>query len=263
MCACAHSMGIMNPRPWGGGGAGRPHSRLYRVCGSPSRYSHPALCLFDIHSGAQKEMAIWGGCCSGSRVTQRWRGCQPKIVKYASLPLTRGHKKQPYLSLEEAQKVVLEGRQRLGSGPGVGCQPPGTSETKRGHGEPVCPGRGSLRLWDLRLADDPIPSFPASAYSLGTPVQPRDRRGSCVGPGVPLPAPASVQAAATQPGWRGRSCAGAAQQVPRLPPPRRGERGRAGAGGGGRLGEPRARPAPQAGCELAASGSARSPWRTS
>lgn len=180
MCACAHSMGIMNPRPWGGGGAGRPHSRLYRVCGSPSRYSHPALCLFDIHSGAQKEMAIWGGCCSGSRVTQRWRGCQPKIVKYASLPLTRGHKKQPYLSLEEAQKVVLEGRQRLGSGPGVGCQPPGTSETKRGHGEPVCPGRGSLRLWDLRLADDPIPSFPASADSLGTPVQPRDCRGSCV-----------------------------------------------------------------------------------
>lgn len=180
------------------------------------------------------------------------------------MPLPGGHKKQLYLSLEEAQEVVLEGRQRLGSGPGVGCQPPGTSETKRGHGEPVCPGRGPLRLWDLRLADELIPSLPASADSLETPVpQPRDRRGSCVRPGVPLPAPASVQAAATQPGWRGRSCAGAAQQVPRLPPPRRGERGRAGAGGGGRLGEPRARPAPQAGCELAASGSARSPWRTS
>lgn len=149
----------------------------------------------------------------------------------------------------------------------MGCQTPGTSETNRGHGEPVCPGRGSLRLWDLRLADDPVPSLPASADSLVTPQPPfptpRDRQGSCVGPGVPLPAPASVRAAATRPGWRGRWCAGAAQQVPRLPPPRRGERGRAGAGGGGRLGERRARPAPQAGCELVASGSARSPRRIS
>lgn len=143
----------------------------------------------------------------------------------------------------------------------MGCQPPGTSKTNRGHGEPVCPGWGPLCLWDSRLEDDLVPSLPPppSADSVGTPAS---RQRSCGGRGVPLPALASVPAAARL-GWRGRSRAGAAQQVPRLPPPRRGERGRAGAGGGGRFGEPRARPAPQAGCELAASGSAPSLWRTS
>lgn len=175
------------------------------------------------------------------------------------MPLLRSHKKQPYLSLGKAQRVVLEGGQSSGSGPGPGCRPPGTSKTNRGHGEPVCPGWGPLCLWDLRLEDDLVPSLPPpSADSLGTPAR---RRRSCGGRGVPLPALASVRAAAAaRLGWRGRSRAGAAQQVPRLPPPRRGEKGRAGAGGGGRFGEPRARPAPQAGCELAASGSAPSPW---
>lgn len=127
------------------------------------------------------------------------------------------------------------------------------------------PGVGSLASVGLETGRRPCPprSPPEPTPWGPPPVAPRSRRRSCGGWGVPLPAPASPRAAAARLGWRGRSCAGAAQQVPRLPPPRRGERGRAGAGGGGRFGEPRARPAPQAGCELAASGSAPSPWRTS
>lgn len=121
---------------------------------------------------------------------------------------------------------------------------------------------GSLVSVGLEIGRRPCPLPPPTiADSVGTPAR---HRRSCGGRGVPLPALASVRAAAAaRLGWRGRSRAGAAQQVPRLPPPRRGERGRAGAGGGGRFGDPRARPAPQAGCELAASGSAPSLWRIS
>lgn len=120
---------------------------------------------------------------------------------------------------------------------------------------------GSLVSVGLEIGRRPCPLAPplTSADSVGTPAR---RRRSCGGRGVPLP-PLRLF------GRRRGSAGGGARAQEQHSRCRGylhlggGERGRAGAGGGGRFGEPRARPAPQAGCELAASGSAPSLWRIS